>query len=147
MAQLSSPRTGSNDAIPEPVQKAGSSRRLLSRVRFKELTQIYWQGGARKTAVRLLVVGAGGLICTSKNGRQILPAAGLSADHRPEDRRARLLLQAYLIVRQLRVKSSDEKDILGVGEAQVWNAEICQQSARLLVAMYSWLLLAGLKML
>ena len=38
-------------------------------VRFKELTQIYWQGGARKRPVRLLVV-APVSYRTSKNGRQ-----------------------------------------------------------------------------
>lgn len=38
-----------------------------------------------------------------------------------------------------------EKEIVGVGEAQVWNEAAVTKVPALLVAMYSWLLLAGLK--
>ena len=55
------------------------------------------------------------------------------------------MLQAYFDRWGIEVNHKDEKDILGVGEAQVWNKySVCKVPA-LLVATYSWLLLAGLK--
>jgi len=63
-------------------------------VRFKEVTKIYWQGGARKRPVRLLVVAPVGYR-TSKNGRQYYrqPAYLLTTDLTAD---ALVLLQAYL---------------------------------------------------
>ena len=112
-------------------------------VRFKELTPIYWQGGARKRPVRLLVVAPVGYR-TSKNGRQYYrqPAYLLTTDLKTD---ALVLLQAYFDRWGIEVNHRDEKDILGVGEAQVWNEKSVSKVPALLVAMYSWLLLAGLK--
>jgi hypothetical protein len=112
-------------------------------VRFKELTQIYWQGGARKRPVRLLVVAPVGYR-TSKNGRKYYrqPAYLLTTDLTTD---ALVLLQAYFDRWGIEVNHRDEKDILGVGEAQVWNEKSVSKVPALLVAMYSWLLLAGLK--
>jgi hypothetical protein len=53
-------------------------------------------------------------------------------------------LQAYFDRWGIEVNHRDEKDILGVGQAQVWNAHSVSKVPALLVAMYSWLLLAGL---
>ena len=58
---------------------------------------------------------------------------------------ALVLLQAYFDRWGIEVNHRDEKDILGVGEAQVWNEKSVSKVPALLVAMYSWLLLAGLK--
>lgn len=46
--------------------------------------------------------------------------------------------------RGIEVNHRDEKEILGVGEAQVWNRKSVSKVPALLVAMYSWLLLGGL---
>ena len=43
------------------------------------------------------------------------------------------------------VNQRDEKDILGVGQAQVWNEQSVSKVPALLVAMYRWRLLAGRK--
>lgn len=112
-------------------------------VRFKELTRIYWQGGARKQEVRLLVVAPVGYR-TSKNGRKYdhAPAYLLTTDLVTS---AQVLLQAYFDRWGIEVNHRDEKDILGVGQAQVWNQQSVSKVPALLVAMYSWLLLAGLK--
>ena len=45
----------------------------------------------------------------------------------------------------IEVNHRDEKEILGVGQAQVWNEHSVAKVPALLVAMYSWLLLAGLE--
>jgi hypothetical protein len=112
-------------------------------VRFKEVTRLYWQGGAQKRPVRLLVVAPVGYR-TSKNGRQYYrqPAYLLTTDLKTD---ALVLLQAYFDRWGIEVNHRDEKDILGVGEAQVWNQKSVSKVPALLVAMYSWLLLAGLK--
>jgi len=112
-------------------------------VRYKELTKVYWQGGSRKREVRLLVVAPMGYR-TSKNGRKYYrqPAYLITTDLTTS---ALVLLQAYFDRWGIEVNHRDEKEILGVGEAQVWNKHSVSKVPALLVAMYSWLLLAGLK--
>ena len=112
-------------------------------MRYKELTKVYWQGGARKRQVRLLVVAPVGYR-TSKNGRKYYhqPAYLLTNDLSTP---AVELLQAYFDRWGIEVNHRDEKDILGVGQAQVWNKNSVSKVPALIVAMYSWLLLAGLK--
>jgi hypothetical protein len=112
-------------------------------VRYKELSKIYWQGGARRREVRLLVVAPVGYR-TSKNGRKYYrqPAYLLTTDLTTP---AVELLQAYFDRWGIEVNHRDEKDILGVGQAQVWNEQSVSKVPALFVAMYSWLLLAGLK--
>ena len=111
-------------------------------VRFKQLHKIHWQGGARKREVRLLVLAPTGYR-TSKNGRKYYrkPAYLLTTDLTTP---AEALLQAYFDRWGIEVNHRDEKQILGVGEAQVWNEKSVLKVPALLVAMYSWLLLAGL---
>jgi len=112
-------------------------------VRYKEITRIYWQGGARKRVVRLLVVAPVGYR-TSKHGRKYYrqPAYLLTTDLTTS---ALELLQAYFDRWGIEVNHRDEKDILGVGQAQVWNKDSVSKVPALLVAMYSWLQLAGLQ--
>ena len=112
-------------------------------VRYKELPRVYWQGGAKKRQLRLLVVAPVGYR-TSKNGRKYYrqPAYLLTTDLTTP---AVLLLQDYFDRWGIEVNHRDEKDILGVGEAQVWNEKSVSKVPALLVAMYSWLLLAGLE--
>ena len=112
-------------------------------VRFKELTEVHWQGGARKRALRLLIVAPVGYR-TSKNGRKYYrqPAYLLTTDLTTP---ALDLLQAYFDRWGIEVNHRDEKEILGVGQAQVWNEHSVRKVPALLVAMYSWLLLAGLQ--
>jgi hypothetical protein len=111
-------------------------------VPYKELTKVYWQGGARKRQVRLLVVAPVGYR-TCKNGRKYYrrPVYLLTTDLTTS---ASDLLQAYFDRWGIEVNHRDEKDILGVGQAQVWNEHSVSKVPALLVAMYSWLLLAGL---
>ena len=81
---------------------------------------------------------------TSKNGRQYYrqPAYLLTTDLTTP---AAQLLQDYFDRWGIEVNHRDEKEILGVGEAQVWNKHSVSKVPALMVAMYSWLLLAGLE--
>lgn len=114
----------------------------LREVRYKDMGIVYWQGGARKKPVRLLVVAPVGYR-TSKNGRKFYrqPAYLLTTDLTTP---AALLLQDYFDRWGIEVNHRDEKEILGLGEAQVWNKHSVEKVPAMLVAMYSWLLLAGL---
>lgn len=111
-------------------------------VRYKEVTKVYWQGGAKQREVRLLVVAPVGYR-TTKTGKKYYrqPAYLLTSDLSTP---AEVLLQAYFDRWGIEVNHRDEKEILGVGEAQVWNEKSVRKVPALLVAMYSWLLLAGL---
>ena len=111
-------------------------------VRYKELSDIHWQGGARKQPVRLFVVAPVGYR-TSKNGRKYYrqPAYLLTTDLSTA---AAVLLQDYFDRWGIEVNHRDEKEILGVGQAQVWNENSVNKVPALLVATYSWLLLASL---
>jgi len=112
-------------------------------VRYKDVNNLYWQGGAKKQKVRLLIVAPVGYR-TTKNGRIYYrqPAYLLTTDLSTS---AEVLLQDYFDRWGIEVNHRDEKDTLGVGEAQVWNPNSVSKVPALLVAMYSWLLLAGLK--
>lgn len=111
-------------------------------VPYKDLGPVYWQGGAKKKPVRLLVVAPVGYR-TSKNGRQYYrqPVYLLTSDLKTP---AVLLLQDYFDRWGIEVNHRDEKEILGVGQAQVWNEHSIKKVPAMVVAMYSWLLLAGL---
>ena len=112
-------------------------------VPYKELTRIYWQGGAKKREVRLFVLAPVGYR-TSKNGRKYYRQAAylLTTDLSTA---AAQLIQDYFDRWGIEVNHRDEKEILGVGQAQVWNEHSVAKVPALLVAMYSWLLLAGLE--
>ena len=109
-------------------------------VRYKEMTNVYWQGGAKKRPLRLLVVAPVGYRI-SKKGRKYYrqPAYLLTSDLSAP---AEGLLQEYFDRWGIEVNHRDEKEILGVGEAQVWNEKSVSKVPALLVAMYSWLILA-----
>jgi hypothetical protein len=144
---------GTTKFTPEEVRRRDSRARwqkaelfhggCYRQVRYKELTKVYWQGGARKREVRLLMVAPVGYR-TSKNGRNYYrqPAYLLTTDLTTS---AVELLQAYFDRWGIEVNHRDEKEILGVGQAQVWNEHSVSKVPALLVAMYSWLLLAGLQ--
>jgi hypothetical protein len=144
---------GKTKFTPQEVRQRSSRARwqngpifhggCFRQVRYKELTKVYWQGGSRKKEVRLLVVAPVGYR-TSKNGRKYYrqPAYLLTTDLSSS---AIDLLQAYFDRWGIEVNHRDEKEILGVGDAQVWNEHSVSKVPALLVAMYSWLLLAGLQ--
>jgi hypothetical protein len=130
-----------DDSIPWKETKLfyGGKRR---RVRYKLLADLYWQGGARKRTLRLLVV-APTPYRKRKSGRLYYrqPAYLLTTDLKGH---AHTLLQIYFDRWQIEVNHREEKDTLGVGQAQLWNYSSVPKQPVLAVASYSALLLASL---
>jgi hypothetical protein len=129
------------DSIPWKATKIfyGGKRR---RVRYKAVPGVYWQGGARRRPLRLLVV-APTPYRKRKGGRFYYrqPAFLLTTDLKGQ---AHSLLQIYFDRWQIEVNHREEKDTLGVGQAQLWNEVSVPKQPVLAVASYSALLLASL---
>jgi hypothetical protein len=130
-----------NDSIPWNITEIyyGGKRR---RVRYKVLRDVYWQGGARRRPLRLLVV-APTPYRKRKSGRLYYrqPAFLLTTDLKGHPY---TLLQIYFDRWQIEVNHREEKDTLGVGQAQLWNEVSVPKQPVLAVASYSALLLASL---
>jgi len=130
-----------NDSIPWNTAKIfyGGKRR---RVRYKAVPEVYWQGGARRRALRLLVV-APTPYRRRKNGKLYYrqPAYLLTTDLKAH---SHTLLQIYFDRWQIEVNHREEKDTIGVGQAQLWNEVSVPKQPVLAVASYSALLLASL---
>jgi hypothetical protein len=117
----------------------GGKRR---KVRYKEVVGVYWQNGARKRPLRLLVI-APTPYRKSKSKKLYYrnPAYLFTSDLTSS---AKQLLQIYFDRWQIEVNHREEKDTLGVGQAQLWNVKAVPKQPVLAVAAYSALLLASL---
>jgi hypothetical protein len=118
----------------------GGKRR---KVRYKEVPLVYWQGGAGKTPLRLIVV-APTPYRKRKSSKLYYrrPAYLLTTDLKSS---VKQLLQIYFDRWQIEINHRDEKDTLGVGQAQLWNVNSVPKQPVLSVAAYSALLLASLQ--
>jgi hypothetical protein len=117
----------------------GGKRR---KVRYKEVAVVYWQGGSGRCPLRVLVV-APTPYRKSKSRKLYYrqPAFLLTTDLKSS---AKQLLQIYFDRWQIEVNHRDEKDTLGVGQAQLWNVKAVPKQPVLAVAAYSAMLLASL---
>jgi hypothetical protein len=118
----------------------GGKRR---KIRYKEVKKVYWRRGAARLPLRLLVV-APTPYRKRKNGKFYYrqPAYLLTTDLKTS---AKQLLQIYFDRWQIEVNHRDEKETLGVGQAQLWNVKAVPKQPALVVAAYSALLLASLQ--
>jgi hypothetical protein len=118
----------------------GGKRRM---VRYKEVKDVLWKRGAGTKRLRLIVI-APVPYKLSRNSHLNYrePAYFLTTDLRTS---IKLLVQACFDRWQIEVNHRDEKDILGVGQAQVRSALSIPRHPALAVASYSILLLAALK--
>ena len=113
------------------------------KIRYKEVPEILWQGGAQRRLLRLFVIAP-----TPYRKRQSSrlyyrqPAYLLTSI--PQGH-AHALLQIYFDRWQIEVNHREEKDTLGVGQAQLWNATSVPKQPAFAVAAYSALLLAALQ--
>jgi len=117
----------------------GGKRR---KIRYKEVPVVYWQRGAQQRPLRLIVI-APTPYRKSKSKKLYYrePAYLLTSDLRSS---LKQLLQIYFDRWQIEVNHREEKDTLGVGQAQLWNATAVPKQPVLSVAAYSALLLASL---
>jgi hypothetical protein len=112
------------------------------KIRYKEVTSIYWRSTAGRRPLRLLVVAP--TPYRKKKGAKLAyraPAYLITTDL---GSKAKALLQIYLDRWQIEVNHRDEKDTLGVGQAQLWNPIAVPKQPVLAVAAYSALLLASI---
>ena len=116
----------------------GGKRR---KVRYKEVVDVYWQRGAKQRALRLIVI-APTPYRKSRSKRLYYREAAylLTTDLHSSPKQ---LLQIYFDRWQIEVNHREEKDTLGVGQAQLWNATSVPKQPVLAVAAYSALLLAS----
>jgi hypothetical protein len=118
----------------------GGKRR---KIRYKQVAEVYWQRGAKQRPLRLIVIAP---TPYRKNKSKRLyyrnPAFLLTTDLRSSPQQ---LLQIYFDRWQIEVNHREEKDTLGVGQAQLWNVTSVPKQPVLAVAAYSALLLASLK--
>jgi DDE superfamily endonuclease len=118
----------------------GGKRR---KIRYKEVGDLYWQRGAAKRPLRLIVI-APTPYRKSKSRKLYYrdPAYLLTTQLRAS---LKQLLQIYFDRWQIEVNHREEKDTLGVGQAQLWNVASVPKQPVLAVASYSALLLASLQ--
>jgi hypothetical protein len=118
----------------------GGKRR---KIRYKEVDSVYWQRGAGQRPLRLIVI-APTPYRKRKSGKVYYrdPAYLLTTDLCSS---LKQLLQIYFDRWQIEVNHREEKDTLGVGQAQLWNVTSVPKQPVLAVASYSALLLASLQ--
>ena len=118
----------------------GGKRR---KIRYKQVAGVYWQRGAKQRPLRVIVI-APTPYRKSKSKRLYYrdPAYLLTSDLHGS---LKQLLQIYFDRWQIEVNHREEKDTLGVGQAQLWNVTSVPKQPVLAVAAYSALLLASLK--
>ncbi len=112
-------------------------------VRFKDIKNVLWQGGAKKQPLRLIVVAPTGyrLSPLAKKSYRA-PAFLLTNDIKNPPQ---FLLQAYMDRWQIEVNHRDEKQLFGVQHPQVWNDLSVDRIHAFYVASYSLLILAAMR--
>lgn len=115
----------------------GGERRTI---RYKEVKDVLWQSGTKTRPLRLYVLAP---LPYVKGGKRYYREPGylLCTDLEAS---SEFLIQCYLDRWQIEVNFREEKSILGVGEAQVWNEKAAARQPAFRVACYSALLLASI---
>lgn len=111
-------------------------------VRYKQVTDLYWQTGAKKRSLRLIVVAPIPYQVPSRKRLHYHEAAFLLTTNLTTP--VCNVLQPYFDRWQIEVNHREEKDTLGVGQAQVRTKDSVARQPAFVVAAYSALLLAGL---
>lgn len=108
-------------------------------MRYKVASNVLWQHGTKRKPLRLIVLAP--LPYTRGGKRNYRDPAYLLTTNLSVD--VKVVIQAYLDRWQIEYNHRDEKSILGVGEAQVWNENSVEKQPAFHVAAYSALLLAN----
>jgi len=109
-------------------------------MQYKEVPKVLWQNGTKTKPLRLIVMAPVPYFRGGKRNYRD-PAYILTTSL---DAPIEVLIQAYLDRWQIEYNHRDEKSIIGVGEAQVWNEKSVQKQPAFQVAAYSALLLANI---
>lgn len=108
-------------------------------IRYKEVKNVLWRNGTKRKFLRLIVLAPLPYVRGGKRDYRD-PAYLLTTSL---DAPIEVLIQTYLDRWQIEYNHRDEKSILGVGEAQVWNENSVKKQPAFHVAIYSALLLAS----
>ena len=131
-----------DDRVPwRPVRAYASGKTHTFRI--KEMTPVLWRKAGADLPVRIVVVAPVGY--RLRKGGKLLyrrPAYLLATDL---DMPIEALVQYYLWRWDIEVNHRDEKQLIGVGQAQVWSRRSVQRQPALAVAGYAYLLLAALR--
>lgn len=108
-------------------------------IRYKEVSKVLWKNGTKRKPLRLIVLAPLPYVRGVKRNYRD-PAYILTTSL---DAPIEVMIQAYLDRWQIEYNHRDEKSILGVGEAQVWNENSVVKQPAFHVAVYSAMLLAN----
>lgn len=112
-------------------------------VRFKEVTHVLWQRGTKDQFLKLIVIAPTPYRLTKKGKLYYRQAAYLLCQN--NELPVKTLIQKYFDRWQIEVNHREEKDTLGIGQAQVRADKSVPRQPAFVVAAYSALLLAGIK--
>lgn len=129
-----------DDSIPwhhASIFAAGRSHQL----RYKSVGPVLWRRGALQLPLRLLIIAP---LAYRAHGHRLYrqPAYLLVTDPAAD---VVQVLQAYFYRWEIEVDQKDEKDLLGVGQAQVWSKSAVSRQPAFHVASYAMLLLAAIR--
>jgi hypothetical protein len=113
-------------------------------IRYKEIEEVYWKTGTKMKPVRLIVIAPTPYRLT-KTGKLYYrdPAYLLTTDLTTD---TLVLIQKYLDRWQIEVNFREEKNDLGLGQAQVRSDESVNKQPAFVVASYAALLLASIEL-
>ena len=111
-------------------------------LRYKSVGPLLWRRGAQRQPLRLIIIAP---LAYHAHGHRLYrdPAYLLVTD--PEQDDAVQVLQAYFYRWEIEADQKEEKDLLGVGQAQVWSNQAVSHQPALHVASYAMLLLAAIQ--
>lgn len=128
--------------IPDKQAKVFGAGKVHD-LKYKVVERVLWRSGMRTRILRLFVIAP--LRYRPRVGARLLyrdPAYLLTTNLTSADE---VLLQAYFDRWEIEVNHRDEKDLLGVGQAQVWSEGAAWRVPQFQVAVYAMLLLAALQ--
>lgn len=116
---------------------AGRSHQL----RYKSVGPVLWRRGAQRLPLRLIIIAP---LAYHAHGHRLYryPAYLLVTDPQAD---LVQVLQAYFYRWEIEADQKEEKDLLGVGQAQVWSEQAVSRQPALHVASYAMLLLAAIQ--
>ncbi len=132
-----------DDAIPWQTVNAYTSGKVHE-FRIKTMKYLRWRGSGKQHLLQVMIIAP--LRYRLSKGSCLLyrdPAYLICTD---PDIPANKVLQAYLWRWDIETNFRDEKTLLGTGEAQVRNPASVKAVPQMMVASYSLLLLAGIKL-
>lgn len=129
-----------DDAIPWQRAAIFAAGRV-HQLRYKSVGPVLWRRGAQRRPLRLIIIAP---LAYHAHGHRLYrdPAYLLVSDPQAD---AVQVLQAYFYRWEIEADQKEEKDLLGVGQAQVWSEQAVSHQPALHVASYSMLLLAAIQ--